>query len=80
MDKTTVAISKDLLKELLREKSRLKSRTIEETIRIILADYRKLRRKEALAKIIEKNREERKVDVEELLEDRRKWGRARKFS
>ncbi len=80
MDKTTVAVSKDLLKELLREKSRLKSRTIEETIRIILADYRKLRRKEALAKIIEKNREERKVDVEELLEDRRKWGRARKFS
>lgn len=80
MDKTTVAISKDLLKELLREKSRLKSRTIEETIRIILADYRKLRRKEALAKIIEKNREERKVDVGELLEDRRKWGRARKFS
>ena len=80
MGKTTVAVSKDLLKELLREKSRLKSRTIEETIRIILADYRKLRRKEALAKIIEKNREERKVDVEELLEDRRKWGRARKFS
>lgn len=80
MGKTTVAVSKDLLKELLREKSRLKSRTIEETIRIILADYRKLRRKEALAKIIEKNREERKVDVEELLEDRRKWGKARKFS
>ncbi len=75
-----MAVSKDLLKELLREKSRLKSRTIEETIRIILADYRKLRRKEALAKIIEKNREERKVDVEELLEDRRKWGKARKFS
>ncbi len=80
MGKTTVAVSKDFLKELLREKSRLKSRTIEETIRIILADYRKLRRKEALAKIIEKNREERKVDVEELLEDRRKWGKARKFS
>lgn len=78
--KTTIAVSRDLVEELMREKERLEAKSIDETIRKILREYRELRRRVALEELIEKNREERRVEPEELIEDRRVWGKPRELS
>lgn len=80
MMKTTIAVSRDLVEELVREKERLEAKSIDEAIRKILREYRELRRRIALEELVERNREERKVKPEELIEDRRTWGRPRELS
>ncbi len=79
MSRTTIAVSKELYQELLLEKQRLKAKTMGETIEKILKEYRKLKRVIAVLEIIEKNKTERKIDLKEFLEDRRKWGASREF-
>ncbi|MGB9704499.1 MAG: hypothetical protein ACPL3C_03540 [Pyrobaculum sp.] len=81
MEKTTIAVSKKLLQELAREKERLGARSMEEAISRILQEYRLLRRRVAILEMLEKNRgEEGAATVEELLEDRRRWGSPRRLS
>ncbi|MGC9051283.1 hypothetical protein [Pyrobaculum sp.] len=81
MEKTTIAVSKKLLQELAREKERLRARSMEEAISRILQEYRLLRRRVAILEMLEKNRgEEGAATVEELLEDRRRWGSPRRLS
>ncbi len=80
MSKTTIAIPKRVYVELLKEKEKLGARSIGEAVERILSEYRRLRRIMAVLEMIEKNKVERKISLEELLEDRRAWGRAREFS
>jgi len=80
MEKTTIAVSRKVYAELLKEKERIGAKSMNETIEKILLDYKKLRRILAIFEIIEKNKTERRASLEELLEDRRKWGRTREFS
>ena len=79
MDKTTIVVSKRIYDELLMEKRRIGAKSINETIERILLDYKKLRRIVAIYEIIEKNKEDRRISLEELLRDRRKFLR-REFS
>ncbi|RLF00251.1 MAG: hypothetical protein DRJ63_03065 [Thermoprotei archaeon] len=79
MNRTTIAVSKKLHQELLLEKERLKAKTMEETIEKILTEYRKLKRILTVLEIIEKNKTEKKINLKEFLEDRRKWSTPRKF-
>ncbi|MCU7786821.1 hypothetical protein ODS41_02605 [Pyrobaculum sp. 3827-6] len=54
---------------------------MEEAISRILQEYRLLRRRVAILEMLEKNRgEEGAATVEELLEDRRRWGSPRRLS
>ena len=79
MNKTTVALSREVLSDILKEKKKLKTKTIDETIKKILSEYKELRRRAALIEIATKNREERKIDLKEFLEDRKIWGKVRRF-
>ncbi|RFA97609.1 hypothetical protein [Pyrobaculum aerophilum] len=80
MEKTTIAVSKKLWQELLSEKERLGAKTMEEAISKILQEYRESKRRIAILEIIEKNRAEGFTTVEELLEDRKRWGLPREHS
>jgi len=71
MCQTNIVIPRRVYIELLKEKEKLGAKSIGEAVEKILSEYRRLRRVIAVLKMIEKNKSENRVSLEELLEDRK---------
>jgi len=74
MNKTTIVVSRKVYIELLKKKEKISAKSMSEIIERILLEYRKLKRILSILEMIEKNKTEKRLSLEELLEDRRRWG------
>lgn len=76
----TIAVSKETYKKLAALKEEFDTSNMDDALERLLKNYKALLSRISLKKLLELNREEAKIDVNELLEDRRKYGWPRSLS
>ncbi len=76
----TVAVSKTTYKKLVKLKEEFDAPNMDDALERLLDNYRTLLKKISLKKLLELNKKEAKINVEELLKDRRRYGWARDLS
>jgi predicted CopG family antitoxin len=70
----TIAVSKETYKKLAKLKEEFDTSSMDDALERLLENYKKLLNRISLKKLLELNRKEAKIDVNELLEDRRRYG------
>ena len=70
----TIAVSKGTYMKLVELKDEFDTPNMDQALERLLENYKALLKKIALRRLIELNRKKAKVSVEELLEDRRRYG------
>lgn len=70
----TIAVSKETYTELIKLKEEFDTPNMDDALERLLANYKALLKKVSLKKLLELNKKEAKISVEELLEDRRRYG------
>jgi predicted CopG family antitoxin len=70
----TIAVSKETYKKLAKLKEEFDTSSMDDALERLLENYKKLLNRISLNKLLELNRKEAKIDVNELLEDRRRYG------
>ena len=74
MKKTTIAVSKETYRDLIKLEDEFDTKNMDDTLEKLVENYRSLLKKIALKKLLELNKKEYKISVEELLEERRRYG------
>jgi predicted CopG family antitoxin len=70
----TIAVSKETYKKLAKLKEEFDTSSMDDALERLLENYKKLLNRISLKKLLELNRKEAKIDVNELIEDRRRYG------
>ena len=70
----TIAVSKETYKKLSELKDEFDTPNMDNALERLLKNYKLLLKKVSLKKLLELNKKEVKIDVDALLEDRRRYG------
>lgn len=70
----TIAVSKGTYKKLIKLKEEFDTPNMDDALEKLLENYKALLKRISLKKLFELNKKEAKIDVKELLEDRRRYG------
>jgi predicted CopG family antitoxin len=70
----TIAVSMETYKRLIKLKEEFETSNMDDALEALLDNYKSLLKKISLKKLLELNKKEAKISVEELLEDRRRYG------
>lgn len=70
----TIAVSKETYKKLAELKEEFDTPNMDNALERLLENYKMLLKKISLKKLLELNKKEAKIDVNVLLEDRRRYG------
>jgi predicted CopG family antitoxin len=70
----TIAVSKETYKKLIELKEEFDTPNMDDALDKLLSNYKALLKKISLKELLELNKKETKINVEELLEDRRRYG------
>jgi predicted CopG family antitoxin len=76
----TIAISKETYAKLAKLKAEFETPNMDDALERLLENYTALLKKISLKKLLELNKKESKIDVKELLEERRRYGWPRSLS
>lgn len=76
----TIAVSKETYKKLTKLKDEFETSNMDDALERLLENYKALLKKISLKKLLELSKKEGKIDINELLEDRRRFGWARNLS
>ena len=76
----TIAVSKETYKKLAKLKEEFDTPNMDDALERLLENYKALLKKISLKRLLELNKKEAKIDVAELLEDRRRYGWPRSLS
>jgi len=70
----TIAVSMETYKRLIKLKDEFETSNMDAALEALLDNYKDLLKKISLKKLLELNKKEAKTTVDELLEDRRRYG------
>ncbi len=70
----TIAVSKETYKKLAKLKEEFDTPNMDDALERLLKNYSALLKKISLKRLLELNKKETKISVDELLEDRRRYG------
>ena len=75
----TIAISNETYDELLKLKEELETRNMDDAVDKLIVNYKRLLKQLSMKRLLEANKKENKVTLEELLKDRKAYGWPRKL-
>lgn len=75
----TIAISNETYDELLKLKEELETRNMDDAVNKLIVNYKRLLKQLSMKRLLEANKKENKVTLEELLKDRKVYGWPRKL-
>jgi predicted CopG family antitoxin len=75
----TIAISNETYDELLKLKEELETRNMDDAVDKLIVNYKRLLKQLSMKRLLEANKKENKVTLEELLKDRKVYGWPRKL-
>ncbi len=70
----TIAVSMETYKRLIKLKEEFETSNMDDALETLLDNYKSLLKQISLKKLLELNKKEAKISVEELLDDRRRYG------
>ncbi len=76
----TIAVSKTTFKRLAKLKEEFDTPNMDEALERLIENYGMLLKRISLKKLLELNKTEAKIEIKELLEDRRRYGWPRNLS
>lgn len=76
----TIAVSDPTYRELIKFKEEFDTKNMDDALDTLIANYKKLLKQLSLRRLLSINKNEKKITVNELLEDRKVYGWPRKFS
>jgi predicted CopG family antitoxin len=75
----TIAVSKSTYTELVKIKEEYDTSSMDEALKRLMADYRTLLKRLSIRRLFSLNKKNNKITVDQLLEDRRRYGWPRKL-